>query len=153
MKRFRGPVGVVVIALVAASCAPDGPATPTTVAASTEPLTTTEAPGTDPDAATAAPDLATVGKSLAARNGCAACHISRGAPTIGPEWAGLYGKIENLTDGSTVLVDDAYVTESILDPNAKIVQGYGPGTMPTDFAIRLSDDDVEAIIAYIRSLK
>jgi cytochrome c oxidase subunit 2 len=48
-------------------------------------------------------------------------------------------------------VDDNYVRESIMQPNAKVVQGYDP-VMPT-FAGRLTDPQVNALIDYIKSLE
>lgn len=97
-------------------------------------------------------DLVALGESLAARNGCTACHSPDGSPLTGPTWQGLYGTEETLYDGSTVLVDDAYPEESIIDPNIEIVDGYTANIMPQDFGDRLSEDDIAAIIAYIKSL-
>ncbi len=58
-----------------------------------------------------------------------------------------------MADGSTVIVDEAYVIESLADPNAKITQGFTAGIMPKDFDEKLSEPDIEATIAYMRSLK
>jgi caa(3)-type oxidase subunit IV len=89
------------------------------------------------------------GQSLAAAQGCVACHSSDGSRKIGPTWKGLYNRVETLEDGSTVTVDEAYIRESIREPLAKIVKGY-PRVMPP-FG-HLEDEDVEALIAYIKSL-
>jgi cytochrome c oxidase subunit 2 len=72
---------------------------------------------------------------------------------VGPTWKGLFGKTENLTDGSTVVVDEAYLRESILTPNAKVAQGFLPGTMAQDFGDRLSELEIKAIIEYIKTLR
>ncbi|MCZ7667593.1 MAG: hypothetical protein M5U34_10445 [Chloroflexi bacterium] len=57
--------------------------------------------------------------------GCAGCHNLTGAPGgAGPSWKGIYGHEQALLDGTTITVDDAYIQESILDPNAKIVAGF-----------------------------
>lgn len=57
--------------------------------------------------------------------GCAGCHNLTGDPgAAGPSWAGIFGREEELIDGTTVIVDDAYIRESIMDPNAKIVAGF-----------------------------
>jgi len=64
---------------------------------------------------------------------------------------GLYGSKVSLADGSTVLADDAYIRESILQPNATIVAGYQP-LMPT-FQGQLTEEQILALIAYIKSLQ
>ena len=50
-------------------------------------------------------------------------------------------------------VDDAYIRESILEPNIKIVEGFQPNLMPPNFGDTLSDSDIDIIIEYIKSLK
>ena len=57
------------------------------------------------------------------------------------------GKNETLIDGSTVLVDEAYLKESIVNPNAKVVKGYAPIMPPA----QLTDDQLEALMAYLKS--
>ncbi len=88
------------------------------------------------------------GRELAAGMGCLACHSVDGSTTPGPGWQGLYGKEEELADGSTVRVDDAYLAESIREPNAKMVKGFAPIMPPYN----LKEGEVAALIAYIRSL-
>ncbi|HMM41100.1 MAG TPA: c-type cytochrome, partial [Thermomicrobiales bacterium] len=80
---------------------------------------------------------------------CAACHSTDGTPMTGPSWKGLYGHEVTLEDGSTVTADDAYIHESILTPTAKIVQGFPPAMPP----FQLSDDEINAIIAFIKTLQ
>ncbi len=92
------------------------------------------------------------GKTVAQQAGCLACHTVDGSPGVGPTWAGLFGKEETLDDGSTVKVDDAYLHESIVDPNAKVVKGYPANVMPATFGEMLSEAEIQAIIDYIRSL-
>ena len=84
---------------------------------------------------------------------CAACHTPDGRASVGPTWQGIYGSEETLADGTTVTVDDAYIRESILDPNTKIVDGLLPDLMPQNFGDTLSDSDIAVIIDYIKSLK
>ncbi len=93
------------------------------------------------------------GKKVAAENGCAACHSADGAQVVGPTWKGLYNSDVTLTDGKTVKADEAYLKESIVNTNAKIVKGFLPSIMPQNFRERLSDDQVNDIIEYIKSLK
>lgn len=92
---------------------------------------------------------ATKGQQLAKDKGCISCHTSSGNRSEGPTWKGLYGSQVTLTDGTTVTVDDAYLSKSIREPGAQVVQGY-KATMPT---VAMSDDDVAAIVAYIKALR
>ncbi len=96
---------------------------------------------------------AALGHVLSRRFGCATCHSSDGSPKIGPTWKGLYGTEERLTGGVRVKVNEAYLYESIADPNAKIVKGFAPGFMPQDFGHKLSGSDIRAIIDYIKTLR
>jgi len=86
------------------------------------------------------------GEQLARDQGCIACHSLDGATSIGPTWKGLVGKSETLIDGSSVLVDEAYLKESIVNPSAKVVKGYPP-IMP---AAQLTDDQLDALVAYLK---
>ena len=90
------------------------------------------------------------GQALVAANGCAACHSINGSPGIGPTWFGLAGRTEELTDGSTVVADDAYLHESISAPQAKIVAGFENQLMP---AYDFTDEQIADIIAYIKTLR
>ncbi len=81
---------------------------------------------------------------------CGACHSVAGEKMIGPALDGLFGKEEKLVDGSMALVDEAYLVESILDPNAKVVDGFGP--VMTPFAGMVTDREVDDLVAYIKSL-
>ena len=74
-----------------------------------------------------------------------------GTPGTGPSFKGLYGKNEQLSDGSTVGVDDNYLRESILEPNAKIVSGSSP-QMPS-FQGKVNDEQLTALIEYIKAQK
>src|SRR5262249_38659294 len=78
---------------------------------------------------------------------CLSCHSGTGiarAPTLEE----LYGRVVPLRDGRTVLADDDYIRESILDPAAKVVAGYEP-IMPT-FRGQLSEEEIIQLIAFIR---
>ena len=91
------------------------------------------------------------GKELYSQRGCLACHSIDGKEVIGPTFKNLYGKKEKLADGSSVLADENYLRESIYEPQAKMVAGYPP-TMPSFKGI-LSEDEVTALIEYIKTLK
>lgn len=93
------------------------------------------------------------GKSLWAKKQCSGCHTIDGGKGVAPTWKGLWAKTEVLNDGKQILVDENYIRESILDPNAKIVAGYAqPSVMPT-FKGTLKDKDIDAIIAFMKTLK
>ena len=77
--------------------------------------------------------------------GCAACHGQR-APTL----AGLYMSKVKLDDGRVVVADEAYLRESILEPAAKLVAGFGP-IMPS-FRAQLNEEQIFDLIEYIKSL-
>ena len=81
--------------------------------------------------------------------GCVACHTDADTP-VAPTLHGIYGKEIKLANGSTVTVDDDYLHESIVDPQAKLVDGYGP-VMPPTYA-NLDAQVIADLIAYIRSL-
>lgn len=91
-----------------------------------------------------------LGASLFQRFGCNTCHRA-GGTSQGPSLTGLFGKTVKLQDGNTVLADENYIRESILDPRAKIVAGYQP-IMPT-FKGLVSEEGLLQLIAYIKSLE
>jgi len=93
------------------------------------------------------------GKKWAAENGCAACHSVDGSRIVGPTWKGLYGSVVQFEDGTTATADDAYLKAFILNPNAKQVKGYALNIMPANFRDKLTDDQINDIIEYIKSLK
>jgi len=90
------------------------------------------------------------GKLLTVRNGCIGCHSVDGAKMTGPTWFKLYGSNVELADGSTVVADDAYISESILNSKAKEVAGFSPTVMPP---YALTDEEISNIIAYFKTLK
>jgi cytochrome c oxidase subunit 2 len=95
--------------------------------------------------------LPELGKALYQRQGCSTCHTLDGSRLIGPSWKGMFGRTEHLTNGTTVTVDENYIQESILDPQAKIVDSYPP-SMPT-YQGKLKPRELQGIIEYIKSLK
>lgn len=92
--------------------------------------------------------VAEEGREIVRSNGCAACHGRNGEGGPGPSFVGLYGSTVELEDGSTVVADEAYLAESIREPGAKVVDGYGFPMPEND----LSDDQIELVIAFIRAL-
>jgi cytochrome c oxidase subunit 2 len=100
-------------------------------------------------AAGKAETLARQGERLFQSLGCSGCHAP-GAPIRAPMLAGIFGKQVPLRGGGTVVADEAYVRESIYFPQRRIVAGYPP-VMPS-FQGTASEEDVLALVAYIRSL-
>lgn len=94
-------------------------------------------------------DPVALGQSLAKSKACLACHSVDGSPSVGPSWKGLWGRSEQFADGSKQLMDEAALRREIVEPAAKQVQGYPP-VMPKS---ELSEADVSALLAYIRSLE
>ncbi|WP_372637836.1 c-type cytochrome [Fodinibius sp.] len=89
------------------------------------------------------------GKAVSSENACGACHSTDGSKTVGPTWQNLYGSERPLDDGSTVTADEEYLRESIVEPSAKIAEGFPPSMVPYD---HLSDSDINSLIEYIKSL-
>lgn len=92
-----------------------------------------------------------LGKKLFTKFSCNTCHSLDGTRVQGPSFKGVFGRTETLADGSSQVVDENYIRESLLEPQKKIVQGY-PGTMPT-FKGTLKDKQIDALIAYIKTVK
>jgi cytochrome c oxidase subunit 2 len=90
------------------------------------------------------------GEALFRAQGCGTCHRADGSGQ-GPALQGLFGKQVALATGESIVADEAYLRESILMPNAKVVSGY-QALMPT-FQGLLSEEDVMRLIAYVRSLQ
>ncbi len=95
---------------------------------------------------------AEAGEKVFKKYGCFACHTLDGKDhPIGPTLKGLWGKMETLSDGKKVLVDENYIRESILDPQAKIVKGRTPSM--TVFKGMIKDEEITFLIELIKSLK
>lgn len=90
------------------------------------------------------------GKALVAASGCAACHSIDGSAGIGPTWLGIAGEPVELSGGTTIIADDAYLAESIKSPQAKIVAGFEAQQM---IAFSFTDEQIADIVAYIKTLK
>ncbi len=93
-----------------------------------------------------------LGEQLFSKMACIGCH-SPGTRTdglYGPPFKDLYGSVQEFNDGSSLKVDDAYLRESILEPNKKVVKDY-EAEMPSFLGI-LNDTEIESVILYIKSL-
>ena len=89
------------------------------------------------------------GEEIFAASACGTCHRSDSAAQ-GPILNGIFGHEVEMADGSTVMVDEDYLRESILNPGAKLVKGFNP-LMPT-YQGQLSEEDLVQLIIYIKNL-
>jgi cytochrome c oxidase subunit 2 len=92
---------------------------------------------------------AAAGEALFHERGCALCHRPDGSG-IGPTLRGLVGSPAQDPASSVAIVDESYIRESILSPSAIVALGYPP-VMPS-FAGQLTEDELRALIAYVKSL-
>jgi cytochrome c oxidase subunit 2 len=98
-------------------------------------------------------DLAHEGAELIQVKGCVACHTTDGTPKIGPTLKGLYGrKVTVITGGEEreITADEKYIIRSIREPKADVVKGFPPIMPPQE---GLTDAEISAIVAYIKSLQ
>jgi cytochrome c oxidase subunit 2 len=93
------------------------------------------------------------GQQLAQQFGCPVCHSTDGSKKQGPTWQHLYQSSVSLADGTKVTADEKYLSTSIVDPNLQIVAGFDPNVMPGTFGQTLDAGQIQAILAYIESLK
>jgi cytochrome c oxidase subunit II len=94
------------------------------------------------------------GAQLFSSLGCQGCHSLSGAKGIGPALNGVFGSQVKLTNGQTVTGDEAYLLDSIEDPDAKIAAGYKPGVMSA--AIKphsVSKADAQALVNFLKQQK
>ncbi len=115
----------------------------------TKPLADNQAPEPSTRAGTGI-GLAKQGREAAVQLGCFNCHTVDGRPHIGPTWKGLFGGEVELEGGQRVVADEIYLTESLMDPRARVVRGFTP-VMPSFQGI-VTPAQVAAILAYIKSL-
>lgn len=102
-----------------------------------------------PECTGAANPMGCWGQKLTNTKGCLACHSADGVKQQPcPNWKGLFGEQRLLVSGETVVADEAYLTNSILNSWDQVVQGYGKTMPPYSFP----EKEVEALVAYLKSL-
>lgn len=94
-------------------------------------------------------DPVAAGRAVFEHQGCNACHLDT-MSQIAPDLRGVAGAMQTLADGSMVLADDAYLRQSILEPQAQVVQGYAPAMPP--YEGRITDEELDLLIAYLKSI-
>ncbi|HEX2251799.1 MAG TPA: cytochrome c oxidase subunit II [Thermoanaerobaculia bacterium] len=106
---------------------------------------------------TAGPSMQASGAELFGQLACDTCHRVEGAwapdagmPARAPALEGLFGQQVALASGRTVVADENYIRESILNPQAKIVAGWQP-IMPT-FKGQITEEQLNALVAYVREM-
>ncbi len=94
--------------------------------------------------------MAQQGEKLFGQLGCSSCHQQDNTGR-GPSLRGVYASHLQLADGKSVTADDAFIRESILNPNSKVVSGYHADIMPT-YQGQISEEQLLQLIVYIKSL-
>ncbi len=100
------------------------------------------------DSGNPAQSLAAQGFELFRRKGCSGCHVN--STVHAPDLAGIFGRTIHLSDGRTLLADEAYLRDSILLPGKHVVAGYAD-VMPS-FQGVLSEGDLLDLVGYLKSL-
>jgi cytochrome c oxidase subunit 2 len=91
----------------------------------------------------------TDGPSVAAANSCTSCHTVDGGKSAGPTWKGLFGA-KKIVNGQEITVDEAYIKESITNPDAQIADGATKGMPPFT---QLDEEQLNGLVEYIKTLK
>lgn len=105
-------------------------------------------PPAAPAPAAEASTAAERGEELFAAKGCAACHTTDGSASIGPTMKGLFGRETEMEDGSRITSDEEHIANEIRNPNEQVVKGFPP-VMPQ---VPLTDDELNALVAYLKTL-
>ncbi len=92
------------------------------------------------------------GRVVAQTNGCLGCHSTDGSSMTGPTWQGLHGSEVALKSGETVAADEDYIRTSVRNPNDQIHEGYQANIMRPYTESQISDEELQDLIAYIKSL-
>ncbi len=94
------------------------------------------------------------GEAILKNNGCFSCHSMDGTRLVGPTFKGLWGSKKTIIDANgvkkTITVDEAYIKESIIDPDKELVEGFNKGMMRSYKGV-LKDEEIQAIIDYFKS--
>ncbi|RMF43433.1 MAG: cytochrome c oxidase subunit II [Planctomycetota bacterium] len=91
---------------------------------------------------------------LYSRLGCKSCHaVEPGKRVVGPSLAGTFGETLKTADGESVVFDENYVRESVLEPQRKAREGYQNASQMPSFQGKLKNEELDAIIAFLKALK
>ncbi|HYB22300.1 MAG TPA: hypothetical protein VED41_00785 [Solirubrobacteraceae bacterium] len=139
---------VCTLALVLAGCGAGG-------SANVHSAARTGVPGYVTTPFTAEQKLIEQGARLVVSDGCAACHLDATAPGFAPDFNSFAGHRVSLRDGRSVLVDESFVREGLLDPAAAELAGYDPAPMLAALAhLHLTGEpaQVRALAAFIEQV-
>jgi cytochrome c2 len=131
-----------------------GPTTVPNPTTTTAPNTTAALPPRGPIQNT--PALLARGRPLYSTKACSGCHSLSGTASVGPSLKGVAGSKVTLSNGQTITADDAYLRQSIANPDAQIVKGYRAGVMSAavaSFNLAGKPDEIRALVAFIKSQK
>lgn len=95
------------------------------------------------------------GLQVLKKNACISCHSLDGNKLIGPSFKGVWGINEVVVTAGEereITVDEAYIKNSIYEPNADVVKGYNQGLM-ISYQNLVSEEEMEHIIDYLKTLK
>lgn len=128
--------------------------TPAPPTATPTPLPPTATPVPTPQPTEAALTPVEEGQKLAKQFGCVVCHSPEpNVAVVGPSWFGLYGNTETLADGTTRIVDDAFILEKVEDPNAFTTKGFPPEVMAKAMQNKPDEEQIMLIIEYMKTLQ
>jgi mono/diheme cytochrome c family protein len=94
-----------------------------------------------------------LGAELYASKACIGCHTIDGTRMAGPTLKGLYKQMRVVNDGKKVQATDKYLREAIRNPNRLVNEGYPAGMMPAYGVNAISETELDAMVAFIKSLK
>lgn len=92
------------------------------------------------------------GQDLYETRGCLGCHSLDGTRQAGPTFRGLFGSQRTFEDGTTAVADEEYIQTSIVDPGARVVEGFN-NIMPGTYGQELTAEQIEALITFVQSLE
>jgi cytochrome c oxidase subunit 2 len=104
---------------------------------------------------TASTSAEPVGLQIIKKNACTGCHSLDGSKLVGPSFKNLFGTNRVvITDGNkrTLQGDEEYITRSVYNPNADVVEGFNKGLMQS-YKDMISPDEMKEIISYLKQLK
>ena len=105
--------------------------------------------GGQPAGGSAGGDPVQRGKRVFTTAGCSGCHAITPDNVVGPGLGGVAQRAGTMKQGMSA---DDYICESIMNPGVFVVEGFPP-VMPTTFAQTLSQDDINALVAYLKTLQ
>lgn len=148
MRTGAGLVLSLVLALCACGGGEEAEEVRTEPATTTESATTTEAATTTEPATTAEEDEdgthgTAAGRRIFLSQGCGACHTFEAAGTTGTTGPNLDRSLRGHHAAP------AHVREAIVEPNAEITRGFEPDVMPQNYDERLSDEQIDALVAFL----